>query len=310
MPGVPTLVCCQCHDDVELAKATTWLAKDTQYGRCRSCTSVNTAMSSVKKRLAGTALEDWTSTSIADRREFLLKHRGEGVLALKSSIETFTESKCTDIKERKAKETGEYYDEEDLKEKLKGKPKQLAATLRNASTMYCKVRECDLYSLPNYKSSVIAKRVEEDMNSMAGSSTELVKNKKKNKAVNDADEAMSVAAKRLKVPKDKLESLVTEVNNAIELAKTSAYVDYVPKKQMHAATLKLAAGKSAAAEVELASGTGYTGIVSEVIQAAKNEGAVLQTVLRQLKSYITEAEADMEEEEGEVDAEKEEKYDQ
>ena len=65
--------------------------------------------------------------------------------ALTKLIETTYTEGSTEMHEVKMVGTGEYLDEDDLKERYKNKPLRFAAIMKNANRFYCKVSEAMLF---------------------------------------------------------------------------------------------------------------------------------------------------------------------
>ena len=67
-----------------------------------------------------------------------------------AAIENYVEEMHTQTTVDKFSSQGHYKDKQDLQEKYKNKPEQLASILQNAPQMECKIRSVTFYKDPDY----------------------------------------------------------------------------------------------------------------------------------------------------------------
>ena len=75
---------------------------------------------------------------------------------LPAKLRTYITEVTTDFGRNELGKYGNFLDKEDLDKKYADKPAQLAAIYKNARTMVCEVRECQLWEDPEYKSAEVA----------------------------------------------------------------------------------------------------------------------------------------------------------
>eukprot|EP00913_Durusdinium_trenchii_P013192 g12382.t1 len=118
--------------------------------RCKACHSLKSRINRVVAK-HGDMAKDWTKVSDEQKDDFYKNYQnlaGEALLARLQ--ETITESKrvATSVE---FEGTGEYCDEQDMNERYKDKPEQLANIFANTRNFFCPVRQVWLYEDVKYK---------------------------------------------------------------------------------------------------------------------------------------------------------------
>ena len=112
--------------------------------RCKACHTLKSRINRVMSK-HGNLAEDWTKVTEEQKREFYKKYQesmGDDLVARLQ--ETVTESKRVSSSVE-FQGTGDYFDEEDMNDKYKNKPEQLANIIANTRTFFCPVRQVWLY---------------------------------------------------------------------------------------------------------------------------------------------------------------------
>ena len=118
--------------------------------RCKACHTLKSRINRVMSK-HGNLAEDWTKVTEEQKREFYKKYQesmGDDLVARLQ--ETVTESKRVSSSVE-FQGTGDYFDEEDMNDKYKNKPEQLANIMANTRTFFCPVRQVWLYEDVKYK---------------------------------------------------------------------------------------------------------------------------------------------------------------
>ena len=140
--------------------------------RCPKCQSVATNYCRVKKEMGAEKALVWNdalNTGKIDKQQFMADAREVMPKDLAKLVDQYLEELFLAEDEVAMVGTGEFLDEDDLKEKYAKKPQRLAAILKNAKRMWCNISECELIEDMKYQSkeSSIRKRI-----TMSGIKTE------------------------------------------------------------------------------------------------------------------------------------------
>ena len=132
--------------------------------RCSKCQSVATNYCRVKKEMGAEKALVWNdalNTGKIDKEKFMADARDVLPKDLAKLVDTYLEELMVAEDEVAMVGTGDFLDEDDLKDKYAKKPQRLAAILKNAKRIWCKNSECELIEDMKYQSkeSSIRKRI-------------------------------------------------------------------------------------------------------------------------------------------------------
>ena len=210
--------------------------------RCPKCQSVATNYCRVKKEMGAEKALVWNdalNTGKIDKQQFMADAREVMPKDLAKLVDQYLEELFLAEDEVAMVGTGEFLDEDDLKEKYAKKPQRLAAILKNAKRMWCNISECELIEDMKYQSkeSSIRKRI-----TMSGIKTEAQEKVKRVKVQEEATaEPASVdgeaklqdisPAQLTKISKwiEQVDKIVKELAGFVKTIDGATWAEYLPQ---------------------------------------------------------------------------------
>ena len=209
--------------------------------RCPKCQSVATNYCRVKKEMGAEKALVWNdalNTGKIDKQQFMADAREVMPKDLAKLVDQYLEELFLAEDEVAMVGTGEFLDEDDLKEKYAKKPQRLAAILKNAKRMWCNISECELIEDMKYQSkeSSIRKRiVQSGMKAVAQEKIKRVKVEKEKPAepasVDGETKLVDVTEAQLtKVSKwsEQADKIVKELTGCVKTIEGAKWAEHLP----------------------------------------------------------------------------------
>jgi hypothetical protein len=219
------LTCIACSEECAFEDmASTWNKGKHYYGRCKSCAaSERKWFRALKLANPEEAANIKTAFDPDSRRQFMQLHKDVGGKKLLKHMQVYYEQTVRKTKVAKANTDEALYSDVELQEKFAKDPEAYANVKKNASSVWCPVREQYLFALPSRSVTTTESEAVETVTTLSGEVTEALPAQPKSSGSASSSGGPQLAlqgpaAKRQKLTKDEVERQMDEESVKLQLA--------------------------------------------------------------------------------------------